>query len=110
MSKISVNLQKDREFLLDCLRKAQKEKELSQLVNDLFTEEEISDLAQRLKIARGIVQEKTYQEVSDKVDASTSTVTKIGQVIKYGRGAFEKLFARPAKPEGRSGGGEKHGS
>ena len=94
MSKISVNLQKDREFLLDCLRKAQKEKELSQFVDDLFTEEEVSDLAQRLKIARGIIQDKTYQQVSDKVDASTSTVTKIGQVIKYGRGAFTKLFEK----------------
>lgn len=88
------NLQRDREFLLDCLRKAQKEKGLTAFVDDLFTEEEISDLAQRLKIARGIVQDKTYQQVSDKVDASTSTVTKIGQIIKYGRGAFTKLFEK----------------
>ena len=98
MTKTS-NLQKDKEFLLDCLRLAQKEKSLSAFVDDLFSEEEITDLAQRLRIAKGIVSDKTYQQISEKVDASTSTVTKVGQVIKYGRGAFSKLF-----------GGEKHGS
>ena len=86
------NLQKDKEFFLECLRQTQKEKGLSNFVEDLFTEEEISDLAQRLRIAKGIIQDKTYLEVSDKVNASTSTITKVGQIIKYGKGAFQKLF------------------
>lgn len=89
----------DTEFLAESFRKAAGKHSLTALLDDLFTEDEISNFAQRLRIAKGIIKDKTYLEVSEKVDASTSTITKIGQVIKYGRGAFEKLF-----------GGEKHGS
>ena len=95
---------KDKDFFLNCLKQAQKERNLASFVTDLFTPGEISDLAQRLKIAKGIVADKTYQKVSDKVDASTSTVTKVGQIIKYGKGAFQKLFART---EHSRSGGEK---
>lgn len=93
------NSNKDKEFLAESFKKAAGKHALMALLDDLFTEDEISNFAQRLRIARGIVQDKTYLEVSDKIDASTSTVTKVGQIIKYGRGAFQKLF-----------GGEKHGS
>ena len=86
------NLQKDKEFLADSLRQAESKRSLTPFLDDLLTEQEISDLAQRIRIAKGIIKDKTYQEVSVKVDASTSTITKVGQVIKYGRGAFRKLF------------------
>lgn len=88
------NSDKDKEFLAESFKKAVGKRSLMALLDDLFTEDEISNFAQRLRIARGIVRDKTYLEVSDKIDASTSTITKIGQVIKYGRGAFQKLFGK----------------
>ena len=88
------NIQKDQEFLAESVRESLKKKSLFAFLGDLLTEDEITNLAQRLRIARGIVQDKTYLEVADKVDTSTATVSKIGQIIKYGRGTFEKLFGR----------------
>ncbi len=85
----------DRQLLVDSLKAADKGHGLGAFLDDLLTEQEMADLAQRLRIAKGIIKDKTYLEVSDKVKASTTTITKIGQIIKYGRGAFEKLFARP---------------
>ncbi len=85
----------DRQLLVDSLKTADKSHGLGAFLDDLLTEQEMMDLAQRVRIAKGIIKDKTYLEVSKKVDASTSTITKIGQIIKYGRGAFEKLFARP---------------
>lgn len=46
------------------------------LIDDLLTEEEILDLAQRLKIAKLILEEETYDEIAEKVGTSTSTVSK----------------------------------
>ncbi|OGE68319.1 hypothetical protein A3H81_01445 [Candidatus Daviesbacteria bacterium RIFCSPLOWO2_02_FULL_38_18] len=86
MTKLS--LDKDRKLLVDTLRKFKSSKDLSNFIDDLLTEEEILDLAQRLKIAKLILEEKTYDEIAEKVRTSTSTVSKIGQVIKYGIGGL----------------------
>ena len=89
MTKLS--LDKDRKLLVDTLRKFKSSKDLSNFIDDLLTEEEILDLAQRLKIAKLILEEKTYDEIAEKVRTSTSTVSKIGQVIKYGIGGLLKI-------------------
>lgn len=95
------NLDKDKQLLIDSLKKAIKTRELSSYIDDLLTEEEILDLAQRLKIAKLIIEGKTYDEIAEKVNTSTSTVSKIGQVLKYGKGGLAKLFP---KPKTRGGG------
>jgi TrpR-related protein YerC/YecD len=92
-SKTNSKLQKDKDFLTDTIFKVAKVKtDLANFLDDLLTEEEFSDLSQRLKVAKSLIKDKTYEETSEKVDVSTSTITKIGQIIKYGKGAFEKLW------------------
>lgn len=88
---IKLNLDKDKKLLVDILRKLKSSKDLSNFIDDLLTEEEILDLAQRLKIAKLILDGKTYDEIAEKVGTSTSTVSKIGQVLKYGKGGLFKL-------------------
>lgn len=88
------NLEKDKQLLLDSLKKAKATKELSAFLDDLLTEEEILDLAQRLKIAKLIIEGKTYDEIAKKVNTSTSTVSKIGQILKYGKGGLSKAFSK----------------
>lgn len=95
------NLEKDKQLLLDLLKKAKSARELSAFLDDLLTEEEILDLAQRLKIAKLIIEGKTYDEIAEKVKTSTSTVSKIGQVLKYGKAGLAKAFSKPKT----SGGG-----
>ncbi|MEW6408331.1 MAG: YerC/YecD family TrpR-related protein [Patescibacteria group bacterium] len=97
------NLEKDKQLLIDSLKKAVKAGELSPFLDDLLTEEEILDLAQRLRIAKQIIEGKTYDEIAEKVNTSTSTVSKIGQVLKYGKGGLTKAFPRPKL----RGGGKK---
>lgn len=87
-----VNLEKDKKLLVDTLRKLKSSKDLNSFLDDLLTEEEILDLAQRLKIAKFILERKTYDEIAEKVGTSTSTVSKIGQIIKYGKGGLQKAL------------------
>lgn len=58
------------------------------------TIEEILDLTQRLKIAKLILEEKTYDEIAEKVGTSTSTVSKVGQIIKYGKSGYTKVLRK----------------
>lgn len=87
-----VNLEKDKKLLVATLRRLKSSKDLSLFLDDLLTEEEILDLAQRIKIAKLILDGKTYDEIAEKVKTSTSTVSKIGQIIKYGKGGLEKVL------------------
>lgn len=89
-----LNLEKDKKLLVATLRKLKSSKDLSNFIDDLLTEEEILDLAQRIKIAKLILDGKTYDEIAEKVKTSTSTVSKIGQIIKYGKGGLEKHFLK----------------
>ncbi|MDO8657279.1 MAG: YerC/YecD family TrpR-related protein [Candidatus Levybacteria bacterium] len=86
------NLEKDKKLLIATLWKLKSSKDLSAFIDDLLTEEEILDLAQRIKIAKLILEGKTYDEIAEKVKTSTSTVSKIGQIIKYGKGGLEKVL------------------
>ena len=64
------------------------------MADDLLTEEEILDLAQRIKIAKLILDGIAYDEIAVKVQTSTSTVSKIGQIIKYGKGGLKKTLGK----------------
>lgn len=87
-------LQSDKELLAKSFLSFKSIPAISKFLDDLLTEQEIMDLAQRLKIAKQLEKGSSYQEVSEKVDASTTTITKVGQAIKYGKGAFDKLFGK----------------
>lgn len=96
------DLEKDKKLLIDTLTTLKFKKALADLLDDLLTEEEILDLAQRIKIARLILEGKNYDDISGEVRTSTSTVSKIGQIIKYGKGGLKKALNKKLK-----GGGKK---
>ena len=89
-----INLISDKKVLLKAFRKCKTKQDLIDFIDDLFTEEEFLDLAQRLKIAKLIIEGKTYEEISKLVNTSTSTVSKIGQIIKFGKGSFAKIYSK----------------
>lgn len=93
------NLDKDKKLIIETLRKLKSEKDLANFLDDLLTEEEILDLAQRLKIGKSILEGKSYDEISEKIGTSTSTVSKIGQILKYGKGGLEKTLSKKKKKE-----------
>ena len=93
------NLEKDKKLLVEIFKKSARD--LSNFLDDLLTEEEKLDLAQRIKIAQAIIVGKTYDEIAESIGTSTATVSKIGQVLKYGKGGLQKALEKKSK------GGEK---
>lgn len=86
-------IENDKKLLTEILKKL-KPSDLSNFLDDLLTEEEILDLAQRIKIAKLILDGKSYDEISESVGTSTATVSKIGQVLKYGKGGLSKVLSK----------------
>ena len=86
-----INLNKDQKLVVDSFYKVKTKKHLNIFIEDLFSQEETLDLAQRLKIAKLILDGKTYEEIAAEIPVSTSTISKIGQVIKFGKGGFALL-------------------
>lgn len=98
------NLEKDKKLVVNSFKKPKNKTDLAAFVDDLFTSEEILDLAQRIKIARLILAGNTYEEIAAQIPVSTSTISKIGQIIKFGKGGLEivckKLQTKKEKMEG----------
>ena len=86
-----INLNKDQKLVVDSFYKVRTKKDLNKFIEDLFSQEETLDLAQRLKIAKLILDGKIYEEIAAEIPVSTSTISKIGQVIKFGKGGFALL-------------------
>ncbi len=86
-----INLNKDQKLMVDSFYKVKTKKNLNIFIEDLFSPEETLDLAQRLKIAKLILEGKTYEEIAAEIPVSTSTISKIGQIIKFGKGGFALL-------------------
>jgi len=83
-----INLNKDQQLVINSFFKVKTKKDLAKFIEDLFSPEETLDLAQRLKIGKLILEGKTYEEIATLIPVSTSTISKIGQVIKFGKGGL----------------------
>src|SRR3990167_8684904 len=94
---VKLTLDKDQKLLVDSFHKVKTKKNLALFIQDLFTDEETLDFAQRVKIASYILQDKTYEEIEKLIPVSSSTISKIGQVIKFGKGGFKLIQTKTKK-------------
>lgn len=65
---------------------------------DICTIKEIQDMTQRLEVAMMLADGANYQTVSEKVNVSTATISRVSRCLHYGSGgyrtAIERLKAR----------------
>ena len=56
------------------------------LFEDLCTNKEIEQMAQRIGAAKLLIEGKTYQQVTDAVDISSATLSRVSRCVRYGEG------------------------
>lgn len=61
---------------------------------DICTVNEIKSLAQRLEVARMLSEEKTYNEIAEKTNASTATISRVGRFLNYGADGYKIILDR----------------
>lgn len=61
------------------------------LLDDLCTNKEIEQMAERIRAARLLIMGKTYQEVIAETDISSATLSRISRCVQYGKG-YSKIL------------------
>lgn len=76
--------------------------ECYRFLEDVCTIGEVKALSQRLEIARLLFTGRTYEEVEQRVRASSATISRVRRFLEYGADGYRlvltRLGARPASP------------
>ncbi len=59
---------------------------------DLTTVPEIKSLAQRLQVAKMLLQNETYTTISEKTGASTATISRVKNSLYYGVDGYKMVI------------------
>ena len=77
---------KDIEYLFDVIVKLGSVKDCQLLFNDLCTDKEIEQMAQRIKAAKLLMDGNTYNKVIEQTDISSATLCRVSRCVQYGKG------------------------
>ncbi len=66
---------------------------------DVCTIKEVLDISQRLQVAKMLKENKSYQEISKEIGASTATISRVNKCLMYGSGGYELILEKLEKSE-----------
>lgn len=75
------------------LASTNSEEDIKDLLDDLCTNKEVEQMAQRIKTAELLMTGKTYVEVMEEVNVSSATLSRVSRCIQYGKG-YNKVLKK----------------
>lgn len=75
--------------LFQVILKLETTEECYRFFEDICTVKEIQSIAQRLKVAVLLSEDKTYNEIEDTTGVSTATISRINKALNYGAGGYK---------------------
>ena len=82
------------ERLFTVLANLDSKEEIRQFLEDLCTVKEILDMAQRLDVAVLLEQGVNYQTISQQVNVSTATISRVSKCLNYGSGGYRNVLEK----------------
>ncbi len=61
---------------------------------DICTIKELQDMAQRLDVAFLLTEGMNYQKISQEVNVSTATISRVSKCLNYGSGGYRDAIAQ----------------
>ncbi len=80
--------------LFEAILLLETKEECDNFFNDICTIQELEAIAQRLDVAKQLIEGKVYTEISKETGASTATVCRVNRCIKYGNGGYKTVLDR----------------
>jgi len=80
--------------LFDAILSLKTREECYQFFDDIATMSEIQSLAQRLRVAKMLTEEKTYSAIEQETKASTATISRVRRCINYGSDGYNLVLKR----------------
>ena len=65
--------------------------ECEKFFDDLCTINELEAMLQRIKAAKMLLEDKTFQEVINETKISSATLARVSKCIKYGDGGYKDI-------------------
>ena len=78
--------------LCDALLCLETKNECYAFLEDICTVKEVSDLAQRLAVAKMLNEGFNYNEIAAKTGASSATISRINKCYEYGTGGYKLVI------------------
>lgn len=88
---------KDYSELYHEILKLETMEECQRFFDDLCTVNELDAMLQRVKAAKMLLQEKTFQEVTKETKISSATLARVSKCIKYGDGGYKDILEKEEK-------------
>lgn len=88
---------KDYNELYEEILKLESAEECDKFFADLCTINELDAMLQRIKAAKMLLENKTFQEVTKETKISSATLARVSKCIKYGDGGYKNIIEREKK-------------
>lgn len=80
------------ERLFAALAEVETKGEMEKVLRDLFSPEEIRDIARRLQASEMLTEKMTYQDIQESTEMSPPTIQKVNSKRKHGYGGYKILY------------------
>lgn len=84
----------DYRELFEEILKLENEEECERFFADLCTINELEAMLQRIRAAKMLLEEKTFQEVIKQTGISSATLSRVSKCIKYGDGGYKEILEK----------------
>ena len=81
-------------LLVKALVSINDEAECGAFLEDLMTIKELSDISQRLEVAKLLSEQTVYNKIVDQTGASTATISRVNRAYIYGTGGYGKILEK----------------
>lgn len=81
-------------FLIKAFASLTTEQEIADFIRDLMTPAEITEFANRLEISKLLVDGHSYQKIAERIETSTTTVTRVAHWLFSGCGGYYNVLKR----------------
>ena len=82
------------DHLFQTILKLQSVEECYAFFEDICTVKEVQDMAQRLDVAVLLDAGENYHAISEKVNVSTATISRVSRCLNYGSGGYRTALER----------------
>lgn len=90
---------KATDALFDAILTLETREECYHFFEDLCTVKELSDMAQRLQVAKFLLDGSTYEQIVKTTEISTATISRINRCIQYGSGGYREAIEKARAAE-----------
>ena len=89
-------------LLLSAVAAIDSEELARRFLEDLLTNREILAISQRLNVARMLLDREKYANVEQATGASSATIVRVNQCIRFGAGGYEAVLSALREGEGEA--------